>query len=90
VAHVNLKLDDFNDLEPSPELRRMFVPRIEPSSVVLSIQVKPSLLSLSLYLYIYIYMTVFFSKTCGSMYFIKRKVFFIMMHTADSMTPNSI
>jgi shikimate O-hydroxycinnamoyltransferase len=41
VAHVNLKLDDLNDFKPSPELRRMFVPRIEPSSVVLAIQVRP-------------------------------------------------
>ena len=41
VARCNdLTVNDFNDLKPSPELRRMFVPRIEPPTIVLAIQVR--------------------------------------------------
>ncbi|XP_052166063.1 putrescine hydroxycinnamoyltransferase 1-like [Oryza glaberrima] len=39
VARSELTVDDFSDLKPSPELRRLFVPRIEPASIVLGIQV---------------------------------------------------
>ncbi|XP_040378591.1 putrescine hydroxycinnamoyltransferase 1-like [Oryza brachyantha] len=34
-----LTVDAFSDLKPSPELRRLFVPRIEPASIVLGVQV---------------------------------------------------
>jgi shikimate O-hydroxycinnamoyltransferase len=41
VAHADdeLTIDDVKKLKPSPELRRLFVPRIEPSSIMLAIQV---------------------------------------------------
>ncbi|KAF8722965.1 hypothetical protein HU200_022108 [Digitaria exilis] len=39
VARSDLTLDDFVDLKPSPELKMLFVPRVEPSSVMLGIQV---------------------------------------------------
>jgi shikimate O-hydroxycinnamoyltransferase len=40
VAHADLTVGDIeDDFRPSPELRRLFVPRIEPASVVLAIQV---------------------------------------------------
>ncbi|GJN19546.1 hypothetical protein PR202_gb06833 [Eleusine coracana subsp. coracana] len=39
VARSNLSVNDFNDMKPSPELRRLFAPRIEPSTLVLAIQV---------------------------------------------------
>ncbi|PWZ04247.1 hypothetical protein Zm00014a_010221 [Zea mays] len=40
VAHADLTVSDIeDDFRPSPELRRLFVPRIEPASVVLAIQV---------------------------------------------------
>lgn len=42
VARADLKVDDFNEFKPSPELRRMFVPRIEPVSVMLGAQVRLS------------------------------------------------
>nr|CAB3481082.1 unnamed protein product [Digitaria exilis] len=32
-------VDDFIDFKPSPELRKLFVPRIEPSSIMMAIQV---------------------------------------------------
>nr|CAB3483094.1 unnamed protein product [Digitaria exilis] len=32
-------VDDFVDFKPSPELRKLFVPRIEPSSIMMAIQV---------------------------------------------------
>ncbi|OEL33987.1 Shikimate O-hydroxycinnamoyltransferase [Dichanthelium oligosanthes] len=34
-----LTLEDFADLKPTPELKTLFVPRVEPSSVMLAIQV---------------------------------------------------
>uniref|UniRef100_A0A0D9V146 Uncharacterized protein n=1 Tax=Leersia perrieri TaxID=77586 RepID=A0A0D9V146_9ORYZ len=39
VARSELTVDAFSDLKPSPELRRLFVPRLEPSTIVLGIQV---------------------------------------------------
>nr|CAB3472321.1 unnamed protein product [Digitaria exilis] len=36
---AHLTIGDVKDLKPSPELRRQFVPRIEPSSVLLAVQV---------------------------------------------------
>ncbi|KAF0917268.1 hypothetical protein E2562_017447 [Oryza meyeriana var. granulata] len=38
VARSELTVDTFSDFKPSPELRRLFVPRIEPASIVLGIQ----------------------------------------------------
>jgi shikimate O-hydroxycinnamoyltransferase len=35
----DLTVDDVKEFKPSPELRRLFVPRIEPSSIILAIQV---------------------------------------------------
>jgi shikimate O-hydroxycinnamoyltransferase len=45
VARADFTVDDIKDgFKPSPELRRLFVPRIEPASIILAIQVsKPSL-----------------------------------------------
>ena len=45
VARADFTVDDIKDgFKPSPELRRLFVPRIESASVILAIQVsKPSL-----------------------------------------------
>ncbi|TVU00609.1 hypothetical protein EJB05_53944, partial [Eragrostis curvula] len=37
VADSELTVDDF-DIKPSPELRRMLLPRIEPSSIIMAIQ----------------------------------------------------
>nr|CAB3499518.1 unnamed protein product [Digitaria exilis] len=34
----DLSLDDFVDLKPTPELKMLFVPRVEPSSIMLGIQ----------------------------------------------------
>lgn len=51
VARSELTADDFSDLKPSPELRRLLVPRVEPSSIMMAIQVlhvltsSPSVLS---------------------------------------------
>ncbi|CAL5081042.1 unnamed protein product [Urochloa decumbens] len=39
VARSYLKSDDLDFSKPSPELRRMFVPRIEPSSLIMAAQV---------------------------------------------------
>ncbi|KAL6661612.1 hypothetical protein ACP70R_000996 [Stipagrostis hirtigluma subsp. patula] len=39
VARSDLTVDDFNDFKPSPELRRLLVPCVEPSSIVMAIQV---------------------------------------------------
>ncbi|CAN6330752.1 unnamed protein product [Urochloa humidicola] len=40
VAHSDLTADDFNDVTPSPELKKLFVPRVEPtSSIMLAVQV---------------------------------------------------
>uniref|UniRef100_J3L016 Uncharacterized protein n=1 Tax=Oryza brachyantha TaxID=4533 RepID=J3L016_ORYBR len=39
VARSELTVDAFTDLKPSPELRRLFVPRIEPASILLGVQV---------------------------------------------------
>jgi shikimate O-hydroxycinnamoyltransferase len=40
VAHADdLSVEDIKEFKPSPELRRLFVPRIEPSSIMLAIQV---------------------------------------------------
>ncbi|KAF0917266.1 hypothetical protein E2562_017445 [Oryza meyeriana var. granulata] len=39
VAQPELTIDDFSDLKPSPELRRLFVPHIESRSIVLVVQV---------------------------------------------------
>ncbi|TVU02655.1 hypothetical protein EJB05_51845 [Eragrostis curvula] len=39
VAHIDRRADDFGHLKPSPELRRLFVPPIEPPSIMLAIQV---------------------------------------------------
>ena len=39
VARADLTIDDVKDFKPSPELRRQFVPRIEPASVILAVQV---------------------------------------------------
>ncbi|CAL5088733.1 unnamed protein product [Urochloa decumbens] len=39
VARSHLKSDDLDFSKPSPELRRMFVPRIEPSSLIMAAQV---------------------------------------------------
>nr|CAB3472322.1 unnamed protein product [Digitaria exilis] len=36
---AELTIEDVKDFKPSPELRRQFVPRIEPSSVILAVQV---------------------------------------------------
>ncbi|TVU02656.1 hypothetical protein EJB05_51846 [Eragrostis curvula] len=38
VAHLDHRADDLSDLNPSPELRRLFVPRIEPPSIMLAVQ----------------------------------------------------
>ena len=35
----HLTVDDFRDVSPSPELKELFVPRVEPSSIMLAIQV---------------------------------------------------
>jgi shikimate O-hydroxycinnamoyltransferase len=35
----DLTLDDVKEFKPSPELRRLFIPHIEPSSIILAIQV---------------------------------------------------
>ncbi|GJN04617.1 hypothetical protein PR202_ga22181 [Eleusine coracana subsp. coracana] len=39
VARSNLSVNEFNHIKPSPKLRRLFIPRIEPSSIVMAIQV---------------------------------------------------
>jgi shikimate O-hydroxycinnamoyltransferase len=40
VAHADLTVGDIeDDFRSSPELRRLFVPRIEPASIILAIQV---------------------------------------------------
>jgi len=40
IAHADdLSIEDVKEFKPSPELRRLFVPRIEPSSIILAIQV---------------------------------------------------
>ncbi|KAL6660744.1 hypothetical protein ACP70R_001779 [Stipagrostis hirtigluma subsp. patula] len=39
VAHSEVTVDEISDLRPSPELKRLFVPRVEPSSILLGIQV---------------------------------------------------
>ncbi|CAD6232427.1 unnamed protein product [Miscanthus lutarioriparius] len=39
VARANLTVDDIKELKPSPELRRLVVPCVEPASVVLAVQV---------------------------------------------------
>ncbi|ONM30211.1 putrescine hydroxycinnamoyltransferase 1 [Zea mays] len=40
VAHADLSVGDIeDDFRPSPELRRLFVPCIEPASIILAIQV---------------------------------------------------
>lgn len=39
VAQSKLTVDAFSDLKPSPELRRLFAPRIEPASIMLGVQV---------------------------------------------------
>lgn len=39
VARSDLKSDDLDFTKPSPELRGMFVPRVEPSSLILAVQV---------------------------------------------------
>ncbi|WVZ48929.1 hypothetical protein U9M48_000319 [Paspalum notatum var. saurae] len=40
VAHSHrLTVDDVGNMKPSPELRRLLVPRVEPSSVIMAIQV---------------------------------------------------
>nr|CAB3456854.1 unnamed protein product [Digitaria exilis] len=39
VARCDLKSDDLDFTKPSPELRRMFVPRVEPLSLILAVQV---------------------------------------------------
>ncbi|KAF8781260.1 hypothetical protein HU200_000620 [Digitaria exilis] len=39
VARSDLKSDDLDFTKPSPELREMFVPRVEPSSLILAVQV---------------------------------------------------
>ncbi|KAG0536532.1 hypothetical protein BDA96_03G072100 [Sorghum bicolor] len=40
IAHADdLSVEDVKEFKPSPELRRLFVPRIEPSSIILAIQV---------------------------------------------------
>jgi len=35
----HLTVDDFRDVSPSPELKELFVPRVEPSSIMLAVQV---------------------------------------------------
>lgn len=40
VARSCLKSEDLDFSKPSPELRRMFVPRIEPPSLILATQVR--------------------------------------------------
>lgn len=39
VAHSNRTFDDFSDHKPSPEIRRLFRPVVQPSSIILAIQV---------------------------------------------------
>ncbi|KAF8726346.1 hypothetical protein HU200_019808 [Digitaria exilis] len=39
VARSDLTVGDLGDLTPSPELRKLFVPRVEPSSIMLAVQV---------------------------------------------------
>lgn len=39
VARSELTMDDLKDMEPSPELTRLFVPSTEPSSIILAVQV---------------------------------------------------
>ncbi|KAF8781262.1 hypothetical protein HU200_000622 [Digitaria exilis] len=39
VARSDLKSDELDFTKPSPELRGMFVPRVEPSSLTLAVQV---------------------------------------------------
>ncbi|PAN16278.1 hypothetical protein PAHAL_3G050500 [Panicum hallii] len=39
VARSDLTVDDFRDVSPSQELKELFVPRVEPSSIMLAIQV---------------------------------------------------
>ncbi|XP_062183478.1 putrescine hydroxycinnamoyltransferase 1-like [Phragmites australis] len=39
VARSDRTVDDFNDFNPSPELRRLFVPHVAPSSIVMAVQV---------------------------------------------------
>jgi shikimate O-hydroxycinnamoyltransferase len=44
IARSELTMDDLKNLEPSPELTRLFVPRIpstdeQPSSIILAVQV---------------------------------------------------
>jgi hypothetical protein len=51
VARSQLRLDDLDDLKPSPELRSLFVPRIEPSSIILAVQVINSLHTQGMYVF---------------------------------------
>ncbi|XBJ05169.1 hypothetical protein VPH35_024002 [Triticum aestivum] len=39
VAHSDRTFDDFSDHKPSPEIRRLFCPPVQPSSVILALQV---------------------------------------------------
>lgn len=39
VAQSDLSFDDFNMFQPSPKLRRLFVPRVEPPDITCGIQV---------------------------------------------------
>ncbi|CAO2148514.1 unnamed protein product [Urochloa humidicola] len=39
VARSDITIDEIKDVKPSPELRRHLVPRIEPSSIVMAVQV---------------------------------------------------
>ena len=46
VARADLTVDDIkDDFKPAPELRRLFVPRIEPTSVILAVQVSKTSLA---------------------------------------------
>uniref|UniRef100_A0A0D9XZI6 Uncharacterized protein n=1 Tax=Leersia perrieri TaxID=77586 RepID=A0A0D9XZI6_9ORYZ len=38
ARHDGLAVDDFDGFGPSPELRRLFVPRVEPPSIIMAIQ----------------------------------------------------
>ncbi|CAM0874993.1 unnamed protein product [Alopecurus aequalis] len=39
VAHSGHTVEDFSDSKPSPALRKLFRPRVQPSSVILAVQV---------------------------------------------------
>nr|BAJ95260.1 predicted protein [Hordeum vulgare subsp. vulgare] len=39
VAHSDRTFDDFSDHKPTPETRRLFCPPVQPSSVILAVQV---------------------------------------------------